>query len=141
MKRKPTVYLAGGITGLTPAQAAGWRLEARKLLHPEFNVLDPVPLVFNGEHFTAENPTAREINDSNIYQIKNSDIILAEFEHQQPSIGTIGEIVKARCLYGTPIITWGRSSRHYHPWVKYHTTIHFDDLEEAVRYIKNNYCL
>jgi hypothetical protein len=141
LKRKPTVYLAGGITGLTHAEAARWRLEARKLLHPEFNVLDPVTAVFNGEPFNEENPTAREIIDSNNFQIKNSDIILAEFEHQQPSIGTVGEIVKGHCLYGMPIITWGKSGRHKHPWVKDHTTMHFYKLEDAVRYIKDNYQL
>jgi hypothetical protein len=111
------------------------------MLRPEFNVLDPVTLVFNGEPFNDENPTAREITDSNNFQIKNSDIILAEFEHRLPSIGTVGEIVKARCLYGTPIITWGKSGRHKHPWIKDHTTAHFDKLEDAVNYIKNNYIL
>lgn len=127
-----TVYLAGKMTGLTPAQMSGWRVES--FIHLEgFEVFDPVDTQLT------DPPTSREIVDSNKYQISNSDVVLVELNHEEVSIGTIGEIVFAKGI-GKPVIAWGGAMGVVnHPWVQEHITAHFKELGQAVDYINHNY--
>lgn len=128
-----TVYLAGGMAGLTKEEMSAWRMMAHNRLWNEFHVFDPsdTPL--------SERLTDREIVDSNKFQIRNSDVVLVELDHDRASIGTIGEIVFAR-EQGKPVIAWGRAYNIInHPWIKEHITIHFEKLEDAVQYINRNY--
>lgn len=128
-----TVYLAGKMAGLTKEEMSEWRNQATSWLWEGFYVYDPsdTPL--------SENLTSREIVDSNKFQIRNSDLILVELNHDDVSIGTIGEIVFAR-EHGKPVVAWGGASKIVeHPWVQDHITIHFPDLLSATRYINKNY--
>jgi nucleoside 2-deoxyribosyltransferase len=130
-----TVYLAGKMAGLTPEEMSGWRSIAAGLL-PEsggFSILNPVDVRLS----RATSP--REIVDSNKYQIRNSDLVLAELDHGDVSLGTIGEIVFAREV-GKPVIAWGTAYDIInHPWVQEHITIHFHRLTDALDYILFNY--
>lgn len=130
-----TVYLAGKMTGLTKEQMSRWRNSAAILLTKNgFLVLNPVNVPLSKEL------TGREIVDNNKFQIRSSDVILVELDHEDVSIGTIGEIIFAREL-GKPVIAWGKAKGIIeHPWVREHLTMHFPELEEAVMYIIQNYC-
>lgn len=130
-----TVYLAGKMSGITTEEARKWRDEATKSLMdaPGFAVLDPARTTL------CPDPTRREIVHSNKYQIRNSDIVLAEINHEEISLGTVGEIIFAQSV-GKPVVVWGNAySIMFHPWVWEHTTKRFVLLEDAVEYIKCNY--
>lgn len=139
MTNKGTVYLAGKMTGLSLDEMSRWRIKAAGELNGAgFNVLDPVK-VFEVEIKEDTHLLAREIVDSNKFQIKNSDIILVELNHENISIGTIGEIVYARGL-GKPVIVWGKATNIIsHPWIREHITAIYYDLETAIDYIIEKY--
>ena len=133
-----TVYLAGKMTGLTKEEMTRWRRKARELFlkystYSVFKVLDPTVVMLHDE------PSDKEITASNKYQIRNSDIVLAEIDFDEISIGTIGEIVYAHTI-GKPVIVWGKNERiKWHPWIQGHIIADFAELENAVRYIVSNF--
>jgi nucleoside 2-deoxyribosyltransferase len=129
-----TVYLAGKMTGLTYQQMTEWRYIAKHHLSAHGIVsLDPATQPLNGGTWTP-----REVVDSNKYQIRHSDVVLAELNYDNVSIGTIGELVYAR-EHNKPVIAWGKASIIEHPWVQEHTTKIFGTLAEAVDYLVGNY--
>jgi nucleoside 2-deoxyribosyltransferase len=129
------VYLAGKMTGLSPREMNGWRESAAdNLSNCGFSVLNPAEQALNSQKVY----TAREVVDSNKFQIQNCSVVLAELDHDDVSIGTIGELVYARSI-GKPIIGWGTAKITGHPWVVEHTTKIFVTCEDAVNYLINNY--
>lgn len=129
-----TVYLAGKMTGLTHEEMNAWRKLAEKALAEHgFRVLNPVnsPL--------RKYPSNREIRDNNRYQIDNSDLLLAEIDHEQPSINTLAEIIYAG-VKNKPVIVWGKNYRLIEqPWIWESITVQFKTLEMAIDYIVSNY--
>ena len=126
--RRPTVYLSGKMAGLSKEEMNDWREKAAgDLVEAGFCILNPVNTDFGS------NVTDREIIDSNDYQIGHSDIILAELDYEQISIGTICEIVEAR-RQGKPVITWGTAYNIInHPHIRGRITRHFEFLVNAVQ--------
>lgn len=122
------------MSGLNQKEMTKWRdIADEVLMENNFACLSPTnsPL--------AEKPSYREIVDNNKFQIRNSDLVLAEIDFKEPSIGTIGEIVYAHTI-GKPVIIWGTNfDIIYNPWITGHATKHFDSLDEALYYIVINY--
>lgn len=133
---RETVYLAGKMAGLTLDQMNSWRSCAEQALRPHgFIPLNPVSTKLG------EDPSDREIVDSNKFQILKSTVVLVELDNVQVSIGTIGEIVFAR-EHRKPVIAWGSAHNIIdHPWVKEHTTVHFYELTDAIKYLIENYAV
>lgn len=139
MPHNGTVYLAGKMTGLTVRQMSTWRnLASTYLRNNGFHVLNPFEC-FKDELIQQTKPTAREIVGNNKYQIQHSDIVLAELNYADVSIGTVGEIVFAAML-GIPVIAWGRAEDVIdHPWIQDHVTAVYGDLEDALECIIARY--
>ena len=132
---KATVYLAGKMTGLSQKDMIRWRNASRQHLEDNgFKVLCPASLPLD-----IDNVTDREIVHSNKYQIRHSDIILAELAYKEISIGTVSEIIFAGTM-DKPVIVWGEAYNIVdYPWIKEHTTKHFKTLNKALEYICLNY--
>ena len=127
------MYLAGAMAGLTEEEMLGWRLMAENLLNEQgFSVLNPVNTDLGSDS------SRHEITGSNKFQIRHSNIVLAEFDRLDVSKGTVGEVVFAYMI-GKPVITWGRSDHAEHSWIKDHSVRHFVNLIDAVKYIARNY--
>jgi nucleoside 2-deoxyribosyltransferase len=128
-----TVYLAGKMMGLTEEEMTSWRKEAEEYLtRHEIKVIDPVRAGMG-----LEEQTSRQIVAINKYLINRSDVVLAELNHKEVSIGTIGEIIFASSL-GIPVFTWGSEIKViYHPWVWEHITAAFETLEKALVNIRD----
>lgn len=129
-----TVYLAGKMTSLTKEEMSLWRdIAVDYLIHHKFKVLNPVATDLGTE------PTARRIVGNNKYQIRNSDVVLAELDHADVSLGTVCEIVFASNI-GRPVIAWGKADNIInHPWIQEHIEAHFESLDTALAYIVWNY--
>jgi len=134
--RRPTVYLAGKMAGLSKEEMNEWREKAAdELVEAGFRILNLVNTDFG------TSVTDREIIDSNDFQISHSDIILVELYYEQVSIGTICEIVEAR-RQGKPVIAWGTAYNIInHPHIRGRITRHCEFLVDAVQYIIENYYL
>lgn len=130
----PKVYLAGKMAGLSYEEMTKWRELATRILKAnKINALNPVSVPLSDE------PSTQEIVTSNKFQIGQADVLLVELDYEEPSLGTIGEIVYAYTL-GKPIIAWGRAYNIIqNPWILAHLTIHFTRLDDAVIYIIHNY--
>ncbi len=127
------VYLAGKMSGLTFKKMSMWRIRAAKVLKKaNFKVFDPVHTDLASAY------SSKSIVVNNKYQIRHSDIVLAEFDYEDISLGTFGEIVFAY-ENNIPVITWGTCKKIYHPWIQFHITNHFIDLEDALNHIIENY--
>lgn len=126
-----TVYLAGKMAGLTEEEMMGWREEAEEYFFRHgIKAINPVRAGMElGEQ------ASRQIVALDKYLIRRSDIVLAELNHKEVSIGTIGEIVFASGL-GIPVFTWGSKIQiRCHVWVWEHTAATFETLEEAMKNI------
>jgi nucleoside 2-deoxyribosyltransferase len=121
-----TVYLCGGINGLTDAECKNWRSQAALLL-PGINVLDPMTRDYRGKE--AENFKA--IVDGDLSDITMSDIILVKGD--RPSWGTAMEIVYAHQLQKLVVVFGVVESCS--PWLRYHAQALFQTIEESCQYI------
>jgi len=122
------IYLAGKMSGLSLEEMNEWRMRAEiRLQEAGFRILNPVDVEID------EKSSDREIVANNKAMIRGSDIILAEFDYEEPSFGTICEVIYANSL-GIPVISWGRYPIRS-PWVREHIVRHFDELEDAADYL------
>jgi nucleoside 2-deoxyribosyltransferase len=126
------IYLAGKMAGLSYEEMNEWRIKAKTWLKDAgFGILNPV------ESGISEESSTKEIVMNNKAMIMKSDIILAEFNNEDVSFGTIGEVVFSSG-HQKPVITWG-SHPIENPWIQEHVVKHFDELEEAVAYLISCY--
>lgn len=121
-----TVYLCGGINGLSDADADGWREKAKRLLAP-LQTIDPMSRDYRG----VEDQSVLEIVHGDLRDISESRFILAMCS--RPSWGTAMEIFHA---YGIGksvylVVPHGPIS----PWLRYHSHWVSRSLEDACRRI------
>lgn len=81
-----TVYLAGGINGLTDGDATDWRTQAKALLPREIGVLDPMSRDYRGK----EDENVKAIVDGDLADIASCEAVIAYCP--RPSWGTAMEI-------------------------------------------------
>lgn len=127
-----TVYLAGGINGLSDGDAADWRTEAKALIPREIGVLDPMARDYRGQ----EDASVEAIVAGDLADISNCDAIIAYCP--RPSWGTAMEIHHS----GTDFWPAGRRKRKtvaivpagqsISPWLRYYTDAIVETLPEAV---------
>lgn len=121
------VYLAGGINGLSDADAKDWREHVKALA--EFGTLDPMDRDYRGvEH---EPGTPERIVREDLADIDKSDIVLVNAP--RPSWGTAMEIHYASThgITVVAVVPPGPIS----PWLQHFTTHTFDDLNEAIVFL------
>lgn len=133
---KKTVYLAGGMSGISHDEATTWRRYARLRLEAAgYRVLDPTlgkDLDRHGEN--TDRYTPAEIVEADMRMISDSDIILAEVSREDKQyIGTAMEIRQAY-LWDKLIIVWGGSKNY---WIRYHAEpLLFDRLGAALGWLE-----
>lgn len=126
-----TVYLCGGINGLSDADAKDWREVATyELLRAGFSVLDPMRRDFRGK----EAGNVRFIVESDLFDIQASHILLVNAA--RPSWGTAMEIaLAARDVYRKRVFAFGAGDKPS-PWLVYHCDGLFPTLAEALTHIR-----
>jgi nucleoside 2-deoxyribosyltransferase len=118
---KAKIYLAGPINACSDDECNKWRSQAKERLSEKYDILDPMCRDYRG----TEDNDYKEIVENDLSDIIKSDIILANC--YKPSAGTSMELVYAKMM-GKKIFSVGSSS----PWIKYHSTLMFDDIEKAI---------
>ena len=145
MSNKLKIFLSGGMTGLTEAEASYWRTSF-KLNNA---VQDDTPFIFIDPtyyYFTTDKTTQeyeKEAMRYDLYWVKHSDIIIVNF-NSLSSIGTAQEIMLAYTL-NKPIIGMIEEDKYnqLHPWYKqecvkifkYNSNELKETIEEIIKYI------
>lgn len=126
-----TVYLCGGINGLTDADCKDWREEAKAALLPAgFTVLDPMRRDYRGKE--AESVDA--IVHGDLFDIQASQIILVNVA--RPSWGTAMEIVYARKDVFRKRVVGFNCPEEPSPWLVFHCDKLFPTLAEALEHVR-----
>lgn len=125
-----TVYLAGGIEGLPYETAAGWRQIAEKGLRlAGYEVINPLKGID-----LSNPPPYRQIVEADLAGVSRADILLVEMAIPKRNyIGTCMEIREA-FLAGKRIYVFG-GLYDDNPFLKYHATKTFPNLEEALNFL------
>jgi len=121
-----TIYLCGGIEGLSYDEAYSWRKIAREELQNKYIILDPL----DNKH-----ETWSQIVKADIENVRDADILLVEMKrYNHAYIGTSMEIRDA-WVQGKEIYVWGIANRDNYFLVEAATKF-FDTLGEALDFLK-----
>ena len=112
--------------GCTDEEMTGWRAQATKDLGREL-ILNPTRRDYRATH---EQVGPWTIVQNDLEDIAKSNIVLVNAS--RPSWGTAMEIVYAKIL-NKIVVAYCPTEKS--PWLKYHSTIVKDTLEEAVEWI------
>lgn len=136
MPKKPTIYLAGKMSGLSFEEMNGWRLEASKLLKENFHIINPCDYYnFKNDPSTY---TEREVKEFDLGRVNGSKILLFNLDYPD-SIGTAIEIHMAHDEWHIPVIAYGGKNVQVHPWIELSITKRCDTLEDAINHINKFY--
>lgn len=151
MSNKLTIYLAGRMGGLTKTEYNTWREVLRKKLEIAAECCNSIIQVINpADYFDFDNMedhTDKEIMQFDLNMVRQSDIVIANINGINKSIGTAIEVYEANRL-NIPVIAYsdvldgkkGDIFDKIHPWIKECLTtnlmFHADDV---VQYVKDFY--
>lgn len=125
-ERKGTVYLAGGINGLSDEEVFGWRRTAARSLGRHFEILDPAGRDYRG----IEARNADELVTRDLADIARADWMLARAD--RPSWGTAMEIFFAHSK-GVRVAAFGAGDKPS-PWLMHHAELRAS-LEDAIAFL------
>ena len=151
MSNKLTIYLAGRMGGLTKTEYNTWREVLRKKLEIAAECCNSIIQVINpADYFDFDNMechTDKEIMQFDLNMVRQSDIVIANINGINESIGTAIEVYEANRLNITVIAysdvldaKKGDIFDKIHPWIKEclatNLMFHADDV---VQYVKDFY--
>ena len=132
--KKMTIYLSGPIMDEHEGTAREWRTAAKKLLGTEFRILDPMRRKFVDRQVDSAN----EIVEFDLQDVRDADIVLVNYN--KPSIGTSMEVFYAAFNQGKFVISFSPFTfENCSPWMVRFSTKILPTLEDACRYIENNF--
>jgi nucleoside 2-deoxyribosyltransferase len=132
------VYTAGAITYYQKINqlqdAILWRIKTKDTFkNTGIDIFDPTVNYENNLTYDSKG-----VPYQNLHFLQNADIILVNLEHIAHSPGTLWEIFIGWYLH-KPIVGFGDSRLLEQPHIKEAVTIHFDNLEDSIEYIKSMY--
>ncbi len=132
--KKKAIYLSGPIMDEHEGIAREWRDAAKKILGKNFRMLDPMRRKFVDRQVDSAN----EIVEFDLQDVRDADIILVNYN--KPSIGTSMEVFYAAFCEGKFVISFSPFSfEECSPWIVRFSTKILPSLEDACRYIDNNF--
>ena len=125
-----TVFLSGGMTGLTRDEMTGWRERIKRYTKfYDIKVMSPTDYFMCGYDYLDE---SKESFTFDTYWVRHSDVIIANM-NKPNSIGTAQELMLAYEL-NKPIVVIASKEKweEVNPWIKHEaTTVFFyDDYED-----------
>ena len=134
------IYLSGGMGNLSWSEQTKWRNSVTKYfkkyenLKYKIEVFDPTKY-YNFQ--VKKHDTELEVMKFDLYNLKNSDLILVYF-NEPKSIGTAQELAVA-WDNRIPIVGVKTKDIDVHPWLKEDCDKMFEDLYEACDYVIDYY--
>jgi len=145
--RKPTVYLAGPIAGLTEGEAKDWRCRVTEALHAHgITGISPLrcePSIKGRYDIPDGNQsadkcfgTAQAIGSKNEFDARSCDMILAYFpvtsDRAVPSVGTIIEIGWGKALNIPVVVVTKDPYLSKHPLIRHCSSWSLDSIDDAI---------
>lgn len=127
-----SIYLAGGMTGLTFEESNEWRKYLNgKLVH---NVINPNDYFNPHEN---NHSSEKEVRNYDLMLLKKCDLVIANFNAPN-SIGTAQELAVA---YENHITVIGLNENKYelHPWLVECCERIFSSIDELIEYVNYYY--
>ena len=127
-----SIYLAGGMTGLTFEESNRWRKYLKsKLLHNAIN-----PNEYFNPH-SSNHGSEKEARNYDLMLLKKCDLVIANFNIPN-SIGTAQELAIA---YDKRMLVIGLNENQYelHPWLIECCERIFSSIDELVEYVNYYY--
>ena len=132
--KRLTIYLSGPIMDEHNGAARAWREEAKRLLSPQFRLLDPMRRKF----IDRQVDSANEIVEFDLQDVRDADIILVNYN--KPSIGTSMEVFFAAYNEGKFVVSFSPFTfEESSPWMVRFSTKILHSLEEAASYIQEHF--
>lgn len=151
MSDKPSIYLAGPMSGLTWRQALSWRRECEAELSKDWRLINPVRAQVPEERMDDTIPSTTQLDTEKVdlwvtatgvtsqdeFYIDQSDWILANF--LQATHVTIGSVWELGYGWGTrkkilSVIEPG--SIHDHAFIRRRSHVFTPSLDEAIQFFK-----
>lgn len=134
MQPRKKIYLSGPIMDEHPELATTWRERAKQELGGAFVLLDPMRRNFKDR----EVDSANEIVEFDLQDVRDADIILVNYN--KPSIGTSMEVFYAAHNLGKFVVAFSPFTfQDCSPWMVRYSTKILPSLDEAIKYILNNF--
>lgn len=138
---KTTIYLAGGITGLSMEEASEWRNLTKDLIRTfgegHFRCFSPTD--HYSEFTDIDSVNERAAMNYDLYRLRSSDVVLINMNNPK-SLGTMAEISLAYELRIPMIAFKDRETvDKIHPWQQCMIDEWFPSLGDAVDFIISNY--
>lgn len=130
------IYLCGAMGGLTFEESNMWREESR--LYFTTHEYNKITCVNPNDYYNFTTPTHKsehEVKEFDLYKLRHSDLVLANLDHINTSIGSAMELQVAHDN-NIPIVTFG-DIKSIHPWVVDTIWRNNDTLDDACDYIMN----
>lgn len=133
--RHKTVYLAGGMTGLSLEEANEWRRHIKDLIEdvaPHVSIVNPIDHCwFDSVEFGFI--TEREAMELDLYKLSKSELMIVNISSAPNSIGTNIEIGYA-VAKGIPILALNESGIKLHSWHKDLMHKVFTNMDDLIAY-------
>jgi len=147
LRRIPTIYLCGPITGVPNEVSAAWRRKVRTALEGEVEIVDPTrdspQPVRHSEKATSRALTAERLLHGkrtvarDRFDVGRSDLVLAcLMGAKSVSIGAVGEIFWADALGKPVIIVREEDNVHNHDMLNEIAGWIFHDLDSAIEHVR-----
>ncbi len=140
------IWLCGAMSGLNLEEMDSWRVKAEMLFRELSTYTDYIQVINPIDYYNFElDPKTyeqKEVKEFDLYQVKNSNIILVNLNHINTSIGTAIELELASRIWNIPIVAFNEENMEnceIHPWIELVINKKCKSLEEAVEYINDYY--
>ena len=140
--KRVSIYLAGGMGGLTFDEQTKWRKQVRDAILYGCYDYEYKPLFFDPtQYYNFEEPlkhkSEREAMEFDLYNLKRSDLVVVNF-NKPDSLGTMAELAIAY-EHRIPVIGLNKEGIELHPWQIEFCDRICDDMYELVKHIVDFY--
>lgn len=135
------VYLSGGMTGISEEEQTKWRRQFSDAIKYGDYDYTKCPIFFDPTQkysiFEKEHKCEREAFEYDLYNLRNSDLIVANFNSPN-SLGTAMELMLAKELK-IPVVGLNKDNKELHPWLIECCTRICDNMRELVAHVVEFY--
>jgi nucleoside 2-deoxyribosyltransferase len=129
-----TIYTSGPMDNINEDEAINWRKYVRSFLHQHCKVYVPI--------YDSIEDNGNEVWSRNYFMLDRSDVILVnlDYSNTRPFLGLSLEMGRAYFQHKPIVIFSNYDWVHENKTLQHHAAKILRTLDEAIEYIKLNYC-